>query len=540
MSTLSKLAAIWVSEHGWNLAATGPKDTVACEIISDHWRSVPAWRDPARLVDWALSIAGSNETPPPALGRALKFAKRTDDDKITRFALLISPEACARFDLPDLPPAKTPIDQHPWYTPLTAAGWKIRSKTVGPWVTLERAGAELGLLLVGWLDKSKPRELAGHGVVLGSNGHPDGWSSMFVHGEYRRRTGWPLSAGAGMAAVKGLWRHPREAKVRWSAKPDYWATIPPLAIGRAQRPWHLYWTIPDTYRPHAPVADAVKVALWDANADYLTAWGSATFARGLLTHTGPDPDPHGARHAGYYLLDAIDWGDCAYLADRLPPVWGSRTPTSDGHVWVTHPVVNLLHSLGATYRVLDSYTCDDAGQLARPWADKIKAALLEAREEADRTHDAELIALAEALKQSYARGYPLMETAGFYARPDHVDTLIDQRWSTAYRKMWAACARGRNALDVSADEITYLWQDGDDENGPLGAHDPYAYGHYKVKRTGTLQEWHQAHADGRRGRWWMPAPALPAIDAQRPAQDPTQPAGDAGDGWDWLATARGQ
>lgn len=539
MSTLSKLAAIWVGEHGFNLAATGPKDTVACEIISDTWGREPAWRDPARLVDWALSLARSNETPPPALGRTLKFAKRADDDKTTRFALLISPEACARFNLPQRPEPKTPINQHPWHALLLDAGWKIRTRTIGPWITIERPGAELGILLTGWLDLAKTRELAGHGVVLGVNGHTDGWSSMFVHGEYRRRTGWPLSAGAGMAAVKALWRYPRKHPVRWSADDDHWAAIPPLAIGRAQRPWHVQWTTPDTYRPHALPEDALQVALWDANADYLNAWAAATFARGLLHHTGPDPDPHGARHAGYYLLGAIDWGGCAYLADRLPPVWGSRTPNPDGTVWVTHCIVQLLESLGATYRILDSYTCDDSGQIARSWADKLKAALLDAREEADRTRDAASIALAEALKQSYARGYPLMETAGFYKRPDHVDTLIDQRWSMAYRKMWAACVQNRNPLDVSADEITYLWQDGDNQEGPLGVPDERAYGHYKVKRWGLLQEWAQSHADGRRGRWWLPAPALPVPGAPTPAQDPYDPAQE-GDGWDWLATARGQ
>jgi len=548
MKALSTLAAIWVGEHGWNLSATGPKDTVACEIISDNWRREPAWRDPARLVDWALSIARSNETPPPAIGRTLKFAKRADADKVTRFALLISPQACARFDLGATPAPKTLIDQHPWHDALTAAGWKIRSRTIGPWITIERPGAELGVLLVGWLDRSKPRELAGHGVVLGSNGHPDGWSSCFTHGEYRRRTGWPLSAGAGMAAVKGLWRYPREAKVRWSADDDHWAAIPALA-SRDQRPWHVHWT-QTGYDAWRTIQATGEVALWDANADYLTAWTSARFARGLLQHTGPGGQRHanGQPWAGYYLIGDIDWApEVQYAIDMLPPIWGSRTPRPDGSVWVTHVIVQLLDSMRwaedyepPTYRILDSYACEDSGQIARGWGDKLKAALIEAREEADRTKDAELIALAEALKQSYARGYPLMENAGFYKRPDHVDTLIDQRWDSAYRRMFKAAWDGeRYPLDVSADEITYLWRDGDERNGPLGEPDPRAFGRYKVKRRGTVAEWRQSHADGRRGRWWMPAPELPAPGAPEPAQPATQPTGDAGDGWDWLTTARG-
>jgi hypothetical protein len=517
MQTLSKLAAIWVSRHGWHLSATNTQDAVACEIASDAWRTEPAWNDPARLLDWALALARTGHgQPPPVPGRTFHFERPADSDKTTRFALLLSPEACAAFGL------GAPPDQgaeHPWRAALEAAGWTLRTRSIGPWLTVERPQAEIGILMAGWLDKTKPAELANHGVVLAANGHLDGWGSCFVHGEYRRLTGWPLSAGAGMAAVKGLWRTARRNGVTWAPKLETWARIPVLAAGRDQRPWHVQWTAPDTILPDP--LPAGRVALWDANADYLVAWGIARFARGLPVHTGPDRGrpANGYWPAGWYLIDRIELHPrLAHIADRLPPIYGSRTPNQDGAVWVTHVILQLLDSLkhtgpdGApipapTYRILDSYTAPESGQIARTWAEKLKAALLEARIQAAQDPGPETGALEAACKMSYARGYPLLEKAGFIRRPDHVDTLIDQRWFSAYRRMWsAAWNEGRFPLDVSADEVTYLYRDTDEEDGPLGKPDPMAYGHYKIKRRGTLQEWHSSHQDGRNGKWWLPAP----------------------------------
>jgi hypothetical protein len=532
VSSLSKLAAIWISPHDWYLSATGPQDTVACEVHADHWTRRPTFRDPVKLVDWALSVARGNESPPPSTGRSLKFTKTTDDDKILRFALLLSPEACDALGVGTPPDG----DTHPWIALFEAAGWNVRTRTVGPWLTLERRDVEIGVLLVGWLDRGKPRELAGHGITLAATGHIDAWGSCYVHGEYRRLTGWPLSAGAGMAALKGLWRSHRTTRVTWVPKgpykssAEYWQSIPPIALGRAHRPWHLHWTAHPAFNEPIP---AGRVALWDANADYLVAWTVARFARGVLTHTGPDPvRPHSGRPAaGYYLIDSLTWAPQAqYVADRLPPVWGSRTPNPDGAVWVTHIILDLLDSLRheehppPTYRILDSYTCDNSGQLARPWGERLKAALLAAREEAARERSGpEDTTLAEALKQSYARGYMLLENAGIIARHDHVDTLIDQRYLSAYKRMWlAAWNEERYPLDVSADEIVYLYRDGDEEHGPLGEPHDTAYGHYKIKRRGTLEEWHTSHQDGRSGHWWLPIPDEPA-----PSVQPAPAASDA-------------
>jgi hypothetical protein len=514
---------------------------VASEVHSRHRPTPPRANDPAALLAWALSVARTDETPPPATGRAFRFTHAQDDDKTLRFALILSPTACAAYGIARRPDRDQP---HPWLELMQAAGWDVRTRTTGPWLTVERAGAEIGILMAGWLDIGKPRECAGHGIVINRD-RIDGWGSCFVHGEYRRLTGWPLSAGAGMAAVKGLWRSARTTHVTWTPKggthkssKEYWQSIPPIALGRAHRPWHVHWTAWPAFAEPVPEG---RVALWDANADYLVAWTAARFARTTLRHTGPEParPTSGRPAAGYYLIDSITWTpETRYIADRLPPVWGSRTPNPDGAVWVTHVTLDLLDSLThedhqpPTYRILDSYTCADSGQLARTWGERLKAALLAARQEAAREHSGpEDAALAEALKQSYARGYPLLENAGIINRPDHVDTLIDQRWLSAYRRMWStAWNEERYPLEVSADEITYLYRDTDAQHGPLGEPSDTAYGHYKIKQRGTLQEWHTSHQDGRAGHWWLPVPQKAAPPDQRPAPPADGPTESDG-GW---------
>jgi hypothetical protein len=269
----------------------------------------------------------------------------------------------------------------------------------------------------------------------------------------------------------------------------------------------------------------------------------------VLSGRDPVHPADGYWPAGWYLIDSITWHqDVAHVAARLPPVYGSRTPNQDGAVWVTHPILQLLDSLkfardhsAPTYRILDSYTCADSGQIARTWGEKLKAALLEARAQAATDPGPETEALEAACKMSYARGYPLLEKAGFIRRPDHVDTLIDTRYLSAYKRMWlAAWNKGRYPLQVSADEVTYPYEDGDEKDGPFGRPDPVAYGHYKIKRRGTLREWHQATGDGRHGKWWLPAPAGTFQGATGLSTLPTDtvPA-PAGDG-NWLDDLLGQ
>ena len=532
MTTLAKLSALWVSTHQWQLAATARRTDRSCFIETSAWQTPPTWTSPAGLVAWAASVAQSGERHPPRMGKTYKFRQPRDLDQITRFALLVAPRACDAFGVPTMPADGQP---HPWAEQLAAAGWKVRTRTRGAWLTVERPGMEIGILMVGWLP---PRELADNGVII-DRGAPQGWATMYVYGEYHRLTGWPLAAGPGMAAIKGLWRYPRTERVHWAPDAEYWARVPPVAEGRAHRPWHVNWTAwPDAFPP--PVPDG-RVTAWDANAAYLNGWGTAVLARDKLTHTGPDPIANGAGRwdPGYYLIGPVQWPPGMWeTARRLPPVHGSRTPDSKGSVWVTHVILDLLDSLthdpehqAPTYRILDSWTSARGGQLARGWADKLKHALTEARREREKSDELETRTLERVLKISYARGYPLLEKAGFMRRPDHVDTLIDQTGSSAYRLMWvAARTHGRYPLDVSADQITYLRRPQDDDGaGPLGPDDPYRFGGYKSKHTGTLQEWHQAHADGRNGQWWLPAPAPrpePGTRDSAPATGPARPEAD--------------
>lgn len=541
-ATLHRFAALWVGRTHWFLSGVSPDPTEQFPFTaSDRWRKEPtADAKIERLLDWAVQLATGVETASyDQLGTSVSVRSPRDEDGCLRFAVIISPEFghILGADQPG------PGQPHPWRGRLEEAGWSVRTRDpkpdrqAGVWLTVERPArkptVEIGILMAGWCDPHNLDDLATHGLVRGDNGRIDPWETVYLHGEFRRLTRWPLSAGAGMAAVKGLKRtHRTGSAVYWAPQPDEWLEIPVMRIGRPfARPWHVQWST-----PHLPyTAGSIpnrEVIMWDANADYLVAWSGARFARGMLRHTGPEPAraPNGRVFTGWYLIGDIRWSrDVQHVVDRLPPVWGSRVPNDDGHVWVTHVIVDLLDSLRfdqnyqpPEYRIFDSYSCADSGQLAKPWGETLKAALLTARQEHAARPDNVTTILERTLKQTYARGYPLLETSGLIRRPDHVDTVVDQRWLSAYRRLWkAAWDLDRYPLSVSADEITYLHKAGDDGGtGPLGPVDPFAYGAYKIKQRGTLADWDAALHDGRKGRWWLPAPAPAPEPATVPAQGP--------------------
>lgn len=564
MTTLARMAALWVGAQEWYLSgtATDPRQDYP-EVEHQLWRTAPTWSNPARLVSWSEQVArGSQHAMQQKLGQHIKMSRPQDTDGVLRYALIIGPDAGGL-----LSAAKPkPLEPHPWRHLLEEQGWKVRTRDpdkehpqAGVWLTIERPGSiEIGILMAGWCDPTKAEELATHGLVLTEDTRLDPWGTCYLHGDYRRLTTWPLSAGAGMAAIKGLKRFQRDAPVIWSPPPEDWQATAVMQLGRpAARPWHQQWTTPE---PHAAGPDG-PIALWDANADYLTSWTSARFSREPLTHTGPNPPRTDADKArtGWHLI-TITWQSAALrVVDQLPPVWGSRTPDKAMRVWVTHEILDLLDTLAypgqdgeprraATYQVHDSYTCQSGGQVARPWGDRLKAALLEAKREQEHRPDGCTITLVKALKASYSRGYPLLETSGLIRHPVWVDTIVDRRGASAYRRMWAvAWIQGRFPLQVSADEILYPWRAGDDERGPLGETSDYAYGAYKVKRRGTLSSWQKALLDGRGGRWWNPAPALspltePAVSqALRTAPDrPVQPRTPSDRPGDWVSHIRSE
>lgn len=561
MLTVSRLCALWIGTDGWFSTAVAMHDPQPA-IYAGNWTRQPLFADPAALVTWAVSVAKGAPVQTMHTNLTVTVKSPRDRDNVLRFALLLGPDACEAFELATKPDG----EHHPWAQLLQDDGWTVRTKRFdGPWLTIEShdKDIEIGICMVGWLSAKDPQAYAtlcaNSGIALNRVGRPDAWGTMWVHGQYRYLTGWPLSAGAGMAAIKGFKRYTRDQNPFWAPKPEYWAQLPFLGDGegngedRTQRPWHVHWT---SYP--APPADASwgDVVLWDANAAYLNAWTTMRVARGALVHTGAlvQPRDNGSYPAGYYHISALRWSpDVIDTALRLPPVWGSRTPYPDGSVWVTHITLDLIRSLrfdreykGPQFTILDSWSCADDGQLAKPWGAHLKDALTAGRHDLETQRDTEVLTLATALKFSYARGYPLLGNGGIIRRPDWLDALIDQSWLSHYRRMWLAAWKGRYPLDMHADEIVYPWRDDDWSDGPLGADDPYKFGGYKIKRVGgeprraPYAEWLRAHQDGRDGRWWDPVPSPVPTRASGPLQPrPAAPSTGRAAPTDWLTALLG-
>lgn len=502
-------SALWVGRADYYGATPDGR------VIARSWPTPPACDDPAKLIAWAVRTAGLERAGAGAL------------------SILLAPDVAGAFGIPaELPKTAETL----WEKELTGAGWRCVSRgTYGPWTVIQDGAKriEVGICVVPWVPTAL-RARAAHGVVHDAAGAPDPFETMYVHAQYRAALGWPLSGGAGMAGVKALRFAPRKKEIYWAPPEAAWHDLeflhPPQDAGHTgrsdQRPWHQYWSMfPELPVPPDPAL--THVVVWDQTTAYLTAWAAARLARGMLIHTGPGvrPNPKGTYPAGYYRITEIAWSPrLAPIVARLPPITGSRRELADGSVWVTHEIIDALAALDsalpdyapvAAVTILDSWTCEDHGQLAKDWGAKVRRALAAARAEAAGTDDQTCRVLALAVKATYAQGYPLAERSGIMRRPDHVDALIDHMVSFGrfVRLVLAAVRHGLYPLDVSADEVTMLSRPdpgpaGVPLAGPLSREAGDTTFVIKPERDGsprmaTLEQWEQAHTDGRGGRWWL-------------------------------------
>lgn len=240
----------------------------------------------------------------------------------------------------------------------------------------------------------------------------------------RKRTPVKFTADGRTLMVTDLLEKKGYARVIRRQLPFWNPPVPAPArrlMGEAHVP-NVSW-VREGIRAGAPLTDV------DANAAFLSAASSATFAHGALEHTGPWDDEAPIK-PGYYLVE--------------PYAWQGETPGSPlgaqrldgGRIWVTHKTYRLLRDLchGSTWcepglwpdaTAYDSWTCESTMRLTM-WTDVLRDMRSMFISEGDRE-------AYEALKLGYSQTFQMWIT-----KPDPKGTPREkqQKHNAAYRPDW--------------------------------------------------------------------------------------------------------
>lgn len=176
----------------------------------------------------------------------------------------------------------------------------------------------------------------------------------------------------------------------------------------------------------------VEAHAMDTRAAYLAASAGALLPFTGLEHTGVEPWT--LDRIGYFRINARDprWSNLCNLRMRGreaygPPLINPAKIDSRGYVWVTHPIIKALYSVGHVIPVVvDSYTTLKGGYYLRPWAETIRDALTPFQTARDET-------LRASVKLSYKEAVGLFgRTGGRIHRPDWMHIIKDE----ARARLW--------------------------------------------------------------------------------------------------------
>ncbi len=269
--------------------------------------------------------------------------------------------------------------------------------------------------------------------------------------EYHRVTGAPFHATPGVSGLGAL--RSRLADPGPGRQPYWRAGLPTGALrGAGPLVWH-----------RDPGADAAgHVHVFDINGMYLAAMKNAAVAWGQLQPTGPcafDPE-----WAGYWQIAVQDLPAELYDGREQPPVFPAPRGTAlvagipggvrISHVWVTTPVMVYLSELGVHPEVLDSWTCENAAPVFRPYAEQ----LIKAR----RGQLGELAPSVEAsIKATYTQMVGLLgREGGRVHRPDWQHTIMDLARVNLLRRLRRARSQvGLWPHAVRTDAAYFVWPD---------------------------------------------------------------------------------
>lgn len=189
------------------------------------------------------------------------------------------------------------------------------------------------------------------------------------------------------------------------------------------------------------VPDGLACTDIDANAAYMSAASSGTFAHGQLEHTGPWPDDEFI-HPGLYLVDVHPW---QFEAPGSP--LGAAHITRP-QVWVTHHTYRLLRDLtfGTGWApgghwpdatAYDSWTCRNPMRLTK-WTNAIR----DIRGHMIDMGDDEGYA---SLKLGYSQAVQMWATP---PDPKGTEPKARKKHTRAYRPDWYAALRSQHAFNL--------------------------------------------------------------------------------------------
>lgn len=278
----------------------------------------------------------------------------------------------------------------------------------------------------------------------------------------------------------------------------YWRPATPECYRAVRTPaWS--WLHPD--RP--PYGTRVTL---DANAAFLSAISSATFAHGVLDVRGLIPEPGKAAAPGYYLIERPVWN----VRDLVSPLGTADLPEK---VWVAHPTLDLLHDVAydghmALPIVHDCHVSASPCRM-RKWASHlrdVRAAVIAERDadtfyqddDAAARYDA-AVARYQAIKDGYAIAVQMFlgkdeqrEAKSPVRRPDWYHTVHAQHAASMWRKAYRCWQAGHGPIGMGAvDELQFTYDDymalGDMERPILRLNQTgESLGTFKIKSMETI------------------------------------------------------
>ncbi|MFI7278608.1 telomere-associated protein Tap [Streptomyces sp. NPDC049879] len=360
------------------LAVVGGAGTA--HLSGGRWLHCPAATLPA-LADWALGAG---------LGAPRLHRHGRDADPL----LVLTAEAAERYGLPgrlaDRRGLRLP-DDHPVVRDLTAAGWQLTRRGLGPWSRVYRpvrAGRRqcVQLAVLPW-DALDERAWPG-AAALPAPALAD------MLGTYAQRVITPRGSAAttGLELMTALRPPTRPARTEdgsgWTsgdvpgslayavdpappeAPPEH-----PVAAGRGEGPAHelaeeaYEWVRSPELLDDAECALTHAVGL-DINAAFLAASSRLTVGLGPAVHTdGPRFD---ARVPGSWLVDLSG----IETDPRLPSPFTPDGTRPTGPAWYATPTLAYAAELGADVRPLEGWLRPDSGPYLDPWYTRLRAAYL--------------------------------------------------------------------------------------------------------------------------------------------------------------------
>lgn len=308
------------------------------------------------------------------------------------------------------------------------------------WGTFVRHGRSFAVGVAAWWDEGR------EGLIDSRTGAGDMAQRLAL---YHALTGGPWRGTAGVSGCGVLRSTVNVSRPGWMPEPLWRWDLGPSGMFEPP-PTDLHWRR-DLTRAELLSRD---VHTFDVRAMYLAAAAQVELAWGGLFPAAAAElaNPHDTLGGlpGMYRIGvpAAGWA----TPDRLrPPIIPPTRLREDGTAWVAEPVVRYLRDdLRVPVKVREAWVGRQHHRLLRPWADKLRDALVMGRCPVGSV-------MRDAVSQTYRETVGMFgRPGGRICRPDWRAAILDLARVNLYRKIDAAWASlGVAPCEVRTDEVTY-------------------------------------------------------------------------------------